>query len=70
MFHIVVTEVMSSFVEWLPHLMADARLLQQILLHTSAFNHSVFVEEDLQIFAEAAGVVVADGFSVSERCVR
>lgn len=49
--------------------MADARLLQQILLHTSAFNHAVLAEEDLQIFAEAAGVVVAHRFSVSERCV-
>lgn len=55
---------------WFPHLVADARLLQQILLHPSPFNHSVVAEEDLQVFAEAAGVVVADGFSVSERCVR
>lgn len=59
---------MSLLVAWLPHLMADARLLQQILLHTSAFDHAVPVEEDLQIFAEAAGVVVADGFGVSEGC--
>lgn len=62
------TQLMSLLVAWLPHLMADARLLQQILLHTSAFDHSVPVEEDLQIFAEAAGVVVADGFGVPERC--
>lgn len=53
---------------WLPHLMADARLLQQILLHTGAFDHSVPVEEDLQILAEAAGVVIADRFGVPERC--
>lgn len=46
--------------------MADARLLQQILLHTGAFDHSVPVEEDLQILAEAAGVVIADGFGVPE----
>lgn len=48
--------------------MADARLLQQILLHASAFDHPVPVEEDLQILAEAAGVVVADRFGVPKRC--
>lgn len=52
----------------LPHLTADARLLQQILLHTGALDHSLPVEEDLQILAEAAGVVVADRFGVPERC--
>lgn len=48
--------------------MADARLLQQILLHTGALDHPVPVEEDLQILAEAAGVVIADRFGVPERC--
>lgn len=46
--------------------MADTRLLQKILLHPSTFDNSVFIEEDLQIFPEATGVVVADGFSVSK----
>lgn len=59
---------MLDLVARLPHLMADARLLQQILLHTGAFDHSVPVEEDLQILAEAAGVVIADRFGVPERC--
>lgn len=58
----------SLLVARLPHLMADARLLQKILLHTGAFDHSVPVEEDLQILAEAAGVVIADRFGVPERC--
>lgn len=53
----------------LPHLMADAGLLQQVLLHAGAFDHSAAVEEDLQVLAEAAGVVVADGFGVPEGCV-
>lgn len=51
------------------HLMADTRLLQKILLHTSTFDHSVRIEEDLQIFPKATGVVIADSFSVSKRCV-
>lgn len=46
--------------------MADTRLLQKILLHPSTFDHSVLIEEDLQIFPEATGVVVADGFSISK----
>lgn len=44
--------------------MAHSRLFQEVLLHTSAFDHPVFVEEDLQVLAEAAGVVVADCFGV------
>lgn len=64
-------EVTSTEFVWAeqPHLMADTRLLQKILLHPSTFDHSVLVEEDLQIFPEATGVVVADGFSVSKRWV-
>lgn len=46
--------------------MADTRLLQKILLHTSAFNHPALIEEDLQVLAEATGVVVADCFGVSK----
>lgn len=64
-------EIRRTWSVWLElsHLMADARLLQEILLHTGTFNHSVLTEEDLQIFPKATGVVVADRFSVSERCV-
>lgn len=50
----------------LSYLMTNTRLLQEILLHTSAVDHSVFIEEDFQIFPKAAGVVVADCFSVSK----
>lgn len=49
--------------------MADTRLFQKILLHTSAFNHSILIEEDLQIFPKATGVVIADCFCISKRCV-
>lgn len=49
--------------------MTDARLLQEILLHTGALDHAVRIEEDLQIFPKAAGVVIADCFSVSKCCV-
>lgn len=49
--------------------MADTRLLQKILLHTSTFDHSVRIEEDLQIFPKATGVVIVDCFSVPKRCV-
>lgn len=49
------------------HLIADARFLQEILLHTSALDHPTLIEEDLQILPEATGVVVADGFGVSKR---
>lgn len=48
------------------HLMADARLLQQVLLHVSSFDHAVFVKEDLDVLPEAARVVVAYRFGVSE----
>lgn len=49
--------------------MANTRLLQEILLHASTFNHSVLAEEDLQILPKAAGVVVADRLSIPKRCV-
>lgn len=49
--------------------MADTRLLQKILLHTSTFNHSVLCEEDLQIFPKATGIVIADCFSISKGCM-
>lgn len=36
------------------HLMADARFLQQVLLHVSSINHTVFIKEDLNVLPEAA----------------
>lgn len=51
------------------HLIADARLFQEILFHTSALDHPALVEEDLEVLPEATGVVVADGFGVSKRYV-
>lgn len=48
--------------------MADTGLLQKVLLHASAFNHSVFVEENLQIFPKATGVVITDRFGISKSC--
>lgn len=70
--HLPFGEVSMSGFVWTvrPHLMADTRLLQKILLHTSAFEHSVLTEEDLQIFPKATGVVVADCFCISKRCAR
>lgn len=70
--HLPFGEVSMSGFVWTvrPHLMADTRLLQKILLHTSAFEHSVLTEEDLQIFPKATGVVVADCFRISKRCAR
>lgn len=53
----------------MPHLMANTRLLQKILLHTSAFDQPLLIEEDLQIFPEATGVVIADCFGISESYV-
>lgn len=48
--------------------MADARFLQQVLLHVSSFDHTVRIKEDLDVLPEAAGVVVPYRFSVSESC--
>ncbi len=48
--------------------MADTRLLQEVLLHSSTFNDSVLVENDLQIFPKATGVVIEDCFSISKCC--
>lgn len=64
-------EIRRSRFVWieLPHLMADTRLLQKILLHASTFNHSVLIEEYLQIFPKATGIVIADCFSVSKSCM-
>ena len=44
--------------------MTDTALLQKVLLHPCPLDGPVLVEGDLQVLPEAAGVVVADGFSV------
>lgn len=50
------------------HLMADARFLQQVLLHLSSFNHTVRIKDDLDVLPEAARVVVTRSFGVSKSC--
>lgn len=48
--------------------MADARFLQQVLLHVRSLDHAVFIKEDLDVLPEAARVVVACRFGVSKSC--
>jgi len=48
-------------------LKSHSRLLQQILLEPCAHHGAVLLEIDLQVLAEAAGIVVDARFGVSER---
>ena len=52
------------------HLVADTALLQQVLFHAGPLDGPVLVEGELQVLPEAAGVVVADGFSVPKGWMR
>lgn len=48
--------------------MTDTRLLQQVLLHVSSLYSTLFIKEDLHIFAKSAGVIIANGFGIPKGC--
>ncbi len=50
------------------YLATHSGLLQQVLLDLGSLDGSSLVEVDVDVFPEAAGVVVTDGFSVPEGC--
>ena len=51
----------------LAYLVADTRLLQEILFHVSPLDHPLLVEEDLHILPKAAGVIIPDSSGISKR---
>ena len=50
----------------LGHLVDDAGLLEEVLLDLRALDDAVLVEDDVDVLAEAGGVVVADRLGVAE----
>jgi len=44
----------------------DSRLFQQILLDFCSFDHTIFAEVDVDVFAETRGIVVSDRFRISK----
>ena len=46
--------------------MDDAGLLEEVLLDLRALDDALLVEDDVDVLAEAGGVVVADGLGVAE----
>ncbi len=48
------------------YLWDDPGLLQQVLLHFGAFDHSVLVEMDVDVFAEPRRIVIPDCLRVAE----
>ena len=46
--------------------MDDPRLLEEVLLDLRALDDALLVEDDVDVLAEAGGVVVADGLGVAE----
>ena len=53
-------------VSLLGHLVDDAGLLEEVLLDLRALDDAVLVEDDVDVLAEAGGVVVADRLGVAE----
>lgn len=50
------------------HLPADSRFLQQVLLYFGALDGTTLVKVDVNVFAEAAGVVITDGLGIPKCC--
>lgn len=50
------------------HLPTHAGLLQQVLLDPGALDGAALVEVDVDVFPEAAGVVVPNSFGVAKGC--
>lgn len=51
-----------------PYLPADPGLLQQVLLNLRPLDGSPFVEVDVNVLPESAGVVITDGLCVPKSC--
>lgn len=50
------------------HLADNTRLLQQVLLNPGSLYHTFLVEVDVNVLAEATGVVIADSFGIAKGC--
>lgn len=49
-----------------PHLPANPRLLQKELFYPGSFYHTTLIEVNINVFPEAAGIVISNRLGISE----
>ena len=59
---VLITKLMSPILV----LTNNSRLFKEVLVYPSAFYSSILVEVNVNILSETAGVIVANGLSISE----